>query len=26
VARHRVSTPEVARQKIADVADFLRTV
>ncbi len=24
VARHRVSTPEVARQKIADVADFLR--
>ncbi|MDO5512638.1 alpha/beta hydrolase [Corynebacterium sp.] len=24
VARHRVSTPEVARQKIADVAEFLR--
>lgn len=24
VSRHRVSTPEVARQKIADVADFLR--
>ncbi|GAB2503153.1 alpha/beta hydrolase fold protein [Corynebacterium atrinae] len=26
VSRHRVSTPEVARQKIADVAAFLRSV
>lgn len=24
VSRHRVSTPEVARQRVADVADFLR--
>lgn len=25
VSRHRVSTPEVARQRVADVAEFLRT-
>ena len=24
VSRHRVSTPEVARQRVADVAEFLR--
>ncbi|RSZ63779.1 alpha/beta hydrolase [Corynebacterium hylobatis] len=24
VSRHRISTPEVARQRVADVADFLR--
>lgn len=24
VSRHRVSTPEVARQRVADIADFLR--